>query len=457
MRLTAIGSLLSLSLLAPGACAPPNPSSQGSDVTESNDCRVPRVMFVVDASGSMLESLDTVQGSPTKWQALGTAVHEVLADHGNGAQFGLMAFPGTDAGCSPGSVLVDLGVRTSEPIDAEISQRVIPPNAATPAGQTLMAASTYERLLDPSYDNYVIFISDGWQYCSLQGDGAPQCANSDDCETMGLESCSSCNSCQMGASSPGCSGANADGCYCVRNWPVLGVEALKSAGIKTYVVGFGDKVDVKTLNQAAKAGGDPLPGCDPMSESASCYLKATSTTELSDALGKIMARLTTEPCEGACGIEGTKSCTLEGWTQCKAPKTVECQGSCGAKGTRQCSGGQLGECSAICDRQSTSATGAGGGDEGGASSEGGRSQGEGGSAGAGIGGSEPDPDGEGSDPWDDGSDSSDYEDPPPSATPAAAPEATSGCSYGSGRASGWSAALLLALAWLSRRRRRGDR
>src|SRR5262245_44181171 len=95
----AIVWLFSLSLLIPGACAP-GQSSQGSDVAEMEACRVPRVLFILDASVSMKEQLPTSAGSLTKWQALAQAVHAVLAKYGNGAQYGLMTFPGKDAGCS---------------------------------------------------------------------------------------------------------------------------------------------------------------------------------------------------------------------------------------------------------------------------------------------------------------------------------------------------------------------
>ncbi len=206
-----------------------------------------------------------------------------------------------------------------------------------------MAAAQNEQLLDPSYDNYVVFISDGWQYCSIDNAaGAPSCAAPTDCAAMGVEACQSCNACQQNDSSAACQGQNADGCYCVRNWPVLGVQALADAGVKTYVVGFGDNVDATTLNQAAQVGGDTLPDCDPNSDEASCYLKASSPSELTSVLDKVMLRLTRAPCEGGCGIQGKRRCTLQGWSECLAPEEVACSTTCGTEGTQMCVDGNLG-------------------------------------------------------------------------------------------------------------------
>ena len=110
--------------------------------------------------------------------------------------------------------------------------------------------------------------------------GPDTCADSGAAAAMGLEETPVCNACVQNTAG-NCEGQNIDGCFCVRNWPVLGVEALAKAGVKTFVVGFGDKVDALTLNQAAVAGGDPIPNCDPNSNEASCYLKADNASELS--------------------------------------------------------------------------------------------------------------------------------------------------------------------------------
>jgi MYXO-CTERM domain-containing protein len=479
-----IAALLTIGLGAvvlPTACAPGDTGSLGSDVKESSTCRVPRVMFVVDASASMLDDIQDGMTSTTKWAALTNAVHTVLGEHAVGAQYGLMAFPGEEEGCAPGEVIVDIGLRNRDKIDTELSRLVIADDAATPAGQTLMAAALNEKLTDPEYDNYVIFISDGWQYCNVPGSsGAPECSLPGDCELMGFESeqCQSCNSCQIDSIDLECSGLNADGCYCVRNWPVLGVEALKAMGVKTFVVGFGDKVDGLTLNRAAVAGGDPLPNCNPDSESPSCFLQATSAKQLTDTLGKIMVRLTEEPCKGKCGVKGTRKCTLEGWTECKVPKGSQTQcttsSSSGAGGRDGSSTGTTTGSSSSSGTTSsgpsssssgTTSSGTSSSSSGSGASSGEGGYGEGGSRDVGAGGS-----GNSSyddDPWNDDTtdDGDDWEDDvyeeeeeTSAGTGPTAPEAEGGCSYAANDTSSsdnaYGALALLGLVLAARRRRR---
>lgn len=98
-----------------------------------------------------------------------------------------------------------------------------------------MAASQHAAITDPNFDNYVIFVTDGYQYCSVNGGSG--CATAADCTFMGVSSC------------PQCLPDQQDGCYCTRNWPVIGTQALADAGVTTYVVGFGDKVAGPTVTR----------------------------------------------------------------------------------------------------------------------------------------------------------------------------------------------------------------
>lgn len=244
-----------------------------------------------------------------------------------------------------------------------------------------MAASKYPAITDPAYDNYVIFLSDGWQYCSIPTSGAPTCVSSQDCSSMGVSPCPTCNSCQQSDSDPACSGQSAHGCYCVRTWPVLGVEALADAGVTTYVVGFGSQVDFKTLNQAADKGGTALTGCDPNSDVASCYYQATAPSQLNDALEDIIQKVVVDSCDGPCGIPGERTCTAAGWSDCIAPDTIECTSECGTTGTQKCVNGSLTPCDAECPDAGAGGS-AGSGGEAGAGGEG-ATGGAGGASGAG--------------------------------------------------------------------------
>lgn len=496
-------ALAGAALLVPAvACSPGgDPASQTGnlDAAEEEPCVPPKIQFVVDASASMLEPIggEGVSEDLTKWQALSGAVARVTTTHERAALYGLTTFPGAAGGCTAGDMQIAPAPNNEAAINQKIAELSIAPDAATPAGQTLMAVSHYEEMQDDSQERFVVFISDGWQFCDVpnaSGEGAPACFNQGDCEAMGLDNCSSCNSCQIASEDPACEGQNGDGCFCVRNWPLLGVQALAEAGIKTYVVGFGHNVDATTLNQAAVAAGTELPGCDPESEEPSCFLTATSTEQLGDALEKIMLRLSSVPCAGGCGIEGKKQCTLAGWSECAAPESVACAADCGAEGVQLCSNGVLGECDAQCidtggaggQPVATGGSGAGGSGQGaGGSGQGAGGSGEGaggagaggpvgggsvggassgGEGGAGAGAPEPPPPsygGSSSDPWDDDDYGDDYyggEEGGGSSGSDPSVEDESGCSFAVGGGNPAHIAWMLGIALtLWRRRRQGAR
>ncbi len=476
--------LASMGLMGHAACDPAqDPSAQSNNVTDQDEavCRPPRVLFVVDASSSMLESISDADGNgPTqsKWEALAGAVQTLTTEHDGTALFGLMTFPGATGGCSAGDVLLEPAPGNEAAINQVIGELPIANDAATPAGQTLMKAAQDPTLLDDSYENIVVFISDGWQYCSMAdaSGGAPTCATADDCDAMGTEACGTCNACQVNDSSAACQGQNGDGCYCVRNWPVLGVQALADAGVKTYVVGFGDNVDARTLNQAAAVGGDALPGCEPDSDSPSCYLEANSPAALSAALDSVMLRLSSAPCAGDCGIRGNKTCTLDGWSACEAPAVSECTSQCGSVGSQSCVEGQLSKCSATCEGTGgASSDGGAGGSDASTSGAGGNTGGQGGSVGgaggsdeAGGAGGSPATSSTGSgewpnnndDPWEDPDDDwedGDWDDEQSAArTGSPSPEAEGSCAYAPAPRQQPTRALALmalALGALTRRRR----
>ncbi len=345
-------------------------------------CNPPRILLVMDASSSMLGQIPDGAGTTTKWKAVQSAVAAVFKAYPDAAQYGLMTFPGPSGQCSTGTVTVQIGPGTGSSIESTLTGMTIPSNNQTPAGQSLVAASKYVGITNPSNANYVIFMTDGWQYCSIANTtGAPTCATSADCTAMSVSPCPSCNSCQSSSTDPACSGKNADGCYCVRSWPIKGVEALKAAGVPTYVVGFGAETDVETLNKAAQAGGTALAGCNPNSSSPSCYLQATSPTELTNALASIVQAVVTEKCQGPCGIEGTRTCTAAGWDTCNAPSTQACQTACGA-GTQTCNNGVLGPCEPGCPDAGTGGTAGSAGAAGSAGSAGAGAMGGGGGAAA---------------------------------------------------------------------------
>lgn len=315
----------------------------------AESCDPPRILFVIDSSSSMLDEI-TEQGTTTaKWDAAQAAVKSVTDSYPDAALWGLMTFPGPSGGCTTGTVLVDPAAGTGPHIQNGLAALSMTGSRQTPAGQTLMAAASEPGITEAGKKNYVIFVTDGWQYCSVPvANSAPVCVQSTDCTLMGVDPCPTCNSCNTGSSDPLCAGLS-DGCYCVRSWPVKGVQALAAAGVKTFVVGFGTNTDAKTLNAAAEAGGTMIAGCDPTATTPSCFYKATVPSEFNAALADIVQKVVTETCTGDCDIQGTRTCTAAGWSDCAAPAEIDCQGPCGTSGKQKCVAGALSECDAVCE------------------------------------------------------------------------------------------------------------
>ncbi|HQP39076.1 MAG TPA: VWA domain-containing protein [Polyangiaceae bacterium] len=319
-------------------------------VALAEPCDLPRIMIVMDSSSSMLNTVSEQNVDIVKWDAAQSAVKSVTDAYPDSAQWGLMVFPGPAGGCSTGTVLVDVGLSTGPDIQTQLANIDMSSGSRqTPAGQTLMAAAADPGITAAGKKNYVVFVTDGYQYCSVPAvSGPPVCTTSADCAAMNVSTCPTCDSCNTGSSDPACAGY-AGGCYCIRTWPVLGVEALAAAGVKTYVVGFGSNVDAKTLNTAAYEGGTAIAGCDPSASTPSCYYKATLPSEFNAALADIVQKVTTETCTADCGIQGSRACTASGWSDCVAPTEVDCTGPCGASGKQKCVNGALTECDAVCE------------------------------------------------------------------------------------------------------------
>jgi uncharacterized protein (TIGR03382 family) len=251
-------------------------------------------MVILDKSSSM--QTGTI-GGVTKWQLARQGLDEVLAIYDTKAEFGLMTFPQPDQ-CSPGAVEVAPALNSRGDILAALAAP--PPTAGnwTPLAQTLEAAAVEPLLVNAAGERHAIVISDGWQWCS-----------------------------------PYDPATRFDG--------VDAVTALNTAGVTTWVVGFGDAVDAAALNLMAVEAGTAKPGCDPTNtlptDPDHCYYQADSVAELIDALEAIAGVIAVETCDGqdndcdglvdealaqecttACGA-GTETCQGGVWVGCDAP------------------------------------------------------------------------------------------------------------------------------------------
>jgi len=276
---------------------------------ETNTCSPSRVMVLFDRSSSMRELI----GSESKWTVATTALKDVVQAYDNQAEFGLALFPKTTWSCAAGVVNVAPELSALSDIEAAVPDSLVR-NYWTPIGRTLAAVSSMSGMTDTSKRRFVILVTDGAESC-------PE----DDY--------------------PG--NSQSDGLHAIPNATIVStVKSLKTAGITTYVVGFGKKssgdgVDALLLNQLAEAGGtrrsnDCVESADPTNPK-NCYYQADDGGQLADALSGIAQQISEEicdgkdnncngeidenlerPCASVCG-SGTEHCDLGKWVGCSAP------------------------------------------------------------------------------------------------------------------------------------------
>ncbi len=235
--------LLLLFFLTPGLL-------KASDI----NCEYPNILIVLDKSSSMTHGISGV----TKWQIAKEAIDTFLTTNQAKIRFGLMLFPDPDK-CNPGKVLVHLKENNHQNILLELSSPPPVGGNYTPMAQSLQNASNYSGLADISRRNYVLLITDGWQWCDPYDSAT-------------------------------------------RFTPVDEVTNLTLKNISTFVIGFGGSVDVLTLNRCAVAGKTQKANCDPLSNdatsNANCYFQADDQNGLVQALTNIVQIITKEICDG---------------------------------------------------------------------------------------------------------------------------------------------------------------
>jgi hypothetical protein len=227
--------------------------SQSQDIAVENLGDPPDLLIVMDRSGSMTGPIPSFPPNFTpKWNIMRDAVNAVVGQRQNNIRFGLAEFP-TDDDCA---VAPSAAVRV--PIDLgqapEVAQYFMTrsPNGNTPAAAGLQAAlAHYNTLPVNPAGRYVLFATDG----------EPNCAA--DAATASAET-------------------------------VAAVNALRTAGIRTFVLGFGGGFATGTvLNDAATAGGVPRPGGPPH------YYAANDAAQLNAALQAISGGIIVPSCSYA--------------------------------------------------------------------------------------------------------------------------------------------------------------
>ncbi len=210
----------------------------------------PDLLIVLDRSGSMSGPIPTFPPNFTpKWTIMRDALNGVLAQYQNNIRFGLSEFPTNDDCAADPATAVRVPIDLGQAPEVMAYFQTRSPNGNTPAAAGLQAALThYSGQPVNTAGRYVLFATDGEPNCDV--DDATAATHT-----------------------------------------VQAVQALRTAGIKTFVLGFGGAFITGTvLNDAAQAGGVPRPGGPPY------YYAANSATELQAALQAIAGGIIVPSC-----------------------------------------------------------------------------------------------------------------------------------------------------------------
>ena len=311
------------------------------------------VLFIVqDKSGSMAAVPDPVNAptAPSKWSAARTVVPQVAAQFANRFRFGVMMYPqqSTTFSCTTGTTVSAVPSTAADVNNIYLSSAA---GGGTPTATSLVAAKSYLLGLGLTAPTHVLLITDGLPNCNLSNNAATCQTTTAGC--LNTSTCTGSSCCGLGAKD--CLDSSAT---------VQAAAALKNAGIKVYVVGFGASVtsanDKTVLDAIASAGG-----------TGSAYA-ANSSAALTAALNTI-ASSTATCCLNACS-QGAAVCTAQGqaqscqldaatgctnWTTTSCPAMSACVGGACQACTNACTAGALrcsGSAAQSCQVQSNGCT-----------------------------------------------------------------------------------------------------
>jgi hypothetical protein len=216
-------------------------------LTQKGD--IPDLHLVVDRSGSMILPVDIFQlqlGS--KWDVMRRTLGSLLNTYSTNIRFGLSLYPnGSD--CGPGQIDVGLTLGASAKTKAVLDQSF--PTGSTPTHTTLDVVRAYLNTVP---------LGKGPRYALLATDGMPNCGAQKDATTSAET--------------------------------LAAVQALVAAGVKVFVVGFGEIItgNPALLDQLAVAGGVPNPA-GPFK-----FYAAANEAQLKQAFFNIAGGLVPPPC-----------------------------------------------------------------------------------------------------------------------------------------------------------------
>ncbi len=227
--------------------------AQNTPIAVENLGDPPDLLIVLDRSGSMTSPIFTIPPNFTpKWNIMRDALNGLAADLQDNIRFGLAEFPTNDdcAVNNPGAVRVPIDLNQAPEIMSYFASRSA--NGNTPAQLGLQAAlAHYQGITANPAGRYVLFATDGEPNCTTDEAAAA-------------------------------------------TQTVAAVTALASAGIKTYVLGFGGGfTNDAVLNNSAIAGQVPRAGGPPH------YYAANSAAQLNAVLDQIAGGIIVPSCSYA--------------------------------------------------------------------------------------------------------------------------------------------------------------
>ena len=241
---------------------PPGPGQTCTQETFAIQTDDPRILLVVDHSGSMDQEATGYPG--TKWTAAVDALSSVVTALDQDVAFGLMVYPegGSDEDevCSEAGFSVAVAEQNADGVIDGLDA------VGDPAGGTPTAAAL--RLAKSKLDQ--LPAAGGKRAVVVATDGAPNCNLSLDVNN--------------------CVCTNPNGCDNVRNCldddgTIQAAADLNAAGYPVFVVGIpGVESFEHVLNGAAQSGGTAVAG-------SRQYYDATSATALSEALADVAERV----------------------------------------------------------------------------------------------------------------------------------------------------------------------
>jgi MYXO-CTERM domain-containing protein len=219
-------------------------------------------MIVLDISASMDSTPSGSLTGPTKLDIAKKAITRLLSRYGTRMPFGLLTFSNGLDDCYDG---IDTLVEPADGTATEITSRVnaLVTNGSTNTGEAIKTAAN-----DPA------LAADGSgrpaSYIMLITDGEPNCPD------------------PSTATEPA--------------YTVSQIAAAAAAGVKTFVIGFGQlpSADQKAMNDMADAGGEP---CMSTACGTKHYFSADSDTALNDAIDAVSQQIVGEVgglCDDSC-------------------------------------------------------------------------------------------------------------------------------------------------------------